>query len=67
MTDTDLARLRTFLDETAQRGEERLPSEPRLSEVLGVSRGRLRTLLKKLEDDGEIWRHVGKGTFVGPR
>jgi DNA-binding FadR family transcriptional regulator len=67
VTDTDLARLRTFLDETAQRGEERLPSEPRLSEVLGVSRGRLRTLLKKLEDDGEIWRHVGKGTFVGPR
>jgi len=67
VTDTDLARLRTFLDETSQRGEERLPSEPRLSEVLGVSRGRLRTLLKKLEDDGAIWRHVGKGTFVGPR
>ncbi|MBW8840622.1 MAG: FadR family transcriptional regulator [Sphingomonadales bacterium] len=67
MTDTDLARLRTFLDETAQRGQERLPPEPRLSEVLGVSRGRLRTLLKKLEDEGAIWRHVGKGTFVGPR
>jgi DNA-binding FadR family transcriptional regulator len=67
VTDTDLARLRTFVDETAQRGEERLPPEPSLSEVLGVSRGRLRTLLKKLEDEGAIWRHVGKGTFVGPR
>jgi len=67
VTDTDLARLRTFLDETAQRGEERLPPEPRLSEALGVSRGRLRTLLNKLEEEGAIWRHVGKGTFVGPR
>ena len=67
MTDADLARLRTFLDETAERGEDRLPPEPRLSETLGLSRGRLRTLLKKLEDEGAIWRHVGKGTFVGPR
>jgi len=66
-SDTDLARLRAMLDETAQRGEERLPPEPRLSEVLGVSRGRLRTLLKKLEEEGAIWRHVGKGTFIGPR
>lgn len=67
MIDTDLARLRALLDETAERGEERLPPEPKLSEELGVTRGRLRTLLKKLEEEGAIWRHVGKGTFVGPR
>lgn len=67
MTDTDLGRLRALLDDTMERGEARLPPEPRLSEALGVSRGRLRTLLKKLEDEGVIWRHVGKGTFVGPR
>ncbi|KPF89740.1 GntR family transcriptional regulator [Novosphingobium sp. AAP83] len=60
-------RLRTFLDETVERGEQRLPPEPRLSEEIGVSRGRLRTLLRKLEEEGAIWRHVGKGTFVGPR
>lgn len=67
MTDSDLGRLRALLDDTMERGEARLPPEPRLSEALGVSRGRLRTLLKKLEEEGAIWRHVGKGTFVGPR
>ncbi|NKJ42310.1 MULTISPECIES: FadR/GntR family transcriptional regulator [unclassified Novosphingobium] len=65
--DEDLARLRALLDETAARGEERLPPEPRLGETLGVSRGRLRTLLRRLEEEGAIWRHVGKGTFIGPR
>lgn len=65
--DEDLARLRKLLDETAARGEERLPPEPRLSEVLNVSRGRLRTILRRLEEEGAIWRHVGKGTFIGPR
>ena len=64
MSDQDLVRLRALLDETIERGEERLPPEPRLSEELGVTRGRLRTLLRHLENEGAIWRHVGKGTSV---
>ena len=66
MTD-ELSHLKAYLDETAARGETRLPPEPRLSEALGISRGRLRTLLRRLEDEGAIWRHVGKGTFIGTR
>lgn len=67
MPATELERLRTLLDETIGRGETRLPPEPRLSEDLGVTRGRLRTLLRQLEQEGAIWRHVGKGTFIGSR
>jgi len=63
----DLVRLRSFIEEAAFGGNAQLPPEPKLAELLDVSRGRLRTLLKKLEDEGTIWRHVGKGTFVGPR
>lgn len=67
MTPDDTQRLLAYIDAADQRGERRLPPEPRLAEALGVTRGRLRTLLQRLEDDQVIWRHVGKGTFIGPR
>lgn len=35
--------------------------------MLGVSRNELRKALAVLEQEGQIWRHVGKGTFVGSR
>lgn len=62
-----LMRLRAFVEEAALSGNTQLPPEPKLAELLDLSRGRLRTLLKKLENEGMIWRHVGRGTFVGPR
>jgi DNA-binding FadR family transcriptional regulator len=65
--DEDAARLRAFVEDAARNGVERLPPEPKLSLLLGVSRGRLRTLLKRAEEEGQIWRHVGKGTFLGQR
>ncbi|REE19377.1 GntR family transcriptional regulator [Paraburkholderia sp. BL27I4N3] len=68
MIDQDVLRLREYIEgHVAGSADLRLPPEPKLSETLGVSRGRLRTVLKRLEDEGLIWRHVGKGTFVGPR
>lgn len=45
----------------------RLPPERELCHELGISRGTLRRVLERLEAKGEIWRHVGRGTFVGQR
>ena len=59
--------LRAFLVERDYPSNTRLPPERELSEILGVSRGELRKALAILEDRGELWRHVGKGTFTGSR
>jgi len=63
----DLATLRHYVDRARREGRSRLPSEARLVGELGISRARLRGLLKILESEGLIWRHVGKGTFIGER
>ncbi|MBZ6454898.1 MULTISPECIES: FadR/GntR family transcriptional regulator [Pseudomonas] len=67
MSDDDALRLSEYIEQAAARGDTRLPPEPKLCEELGISRGRLRTLLRRLEEQGRIWRHVGKGTFIGSR
>ena len=46
---------------------ERLPSERLLCAELGISRSGLRKVLSNLEAEDQVWRHVGKGTFAGPR
>lgn len=60
-----LVQLRAYLAQRDLSANSRLPAERELSEILGVSRGDLRKALAVLERDGQIWRHVGKGTFVG--
>lgn len=45
----------------------RLPPERVLADRLGITRTALRKALSVLEAQNRIWRHVGRGTFVGPR
>ena len=62
-----LVQLRAFLATREDGRDARLPPERELSNMLGVSRTELRKALTELEAEGQIWRHVGKGTFVGGR
>jgi DNA-binding GntR family transcriptional regulator len=57
--------LRRWLATGRHRSGERLPPEQELSGRLGISRGTLRTALRRLEESGEIVRRQGSGTFVG--
>ena len=62
-----LTQLRAFVAQKDVASETRLPPERELCEMLGVSRGELRKALAILEAEGRLWRHVGKGTFIGQR
>ncbi len=62
-----LVTLRGFLSDQDFELNGRLPVERDLSRQLGLSRSRLRKALAVLEAEGQIWRHVGRGTFIGPK
>ncbi|WP_209021230.1 FadR/GntR family transcriptional regulator [Paracoccus ravus] len=60
-------KLRGFL-ESAELGEDgRLPPERELAETLDMGRTALRKAMAVLQGQGVVWRHVGKGTFMGDR
>lgn len=60
-------RLRDFIESAGYRHNDRVPPERDLCEKLGATRHQLRSALAELEAQGRIWRHVGRGTFVGAR
>ncbi|MBS0124119.1 FadR/GntR family transcriptional regulator [Thetidibacter halocola] len=60
-------RLRDLIDKAGYRHNDRVPPERELCELLGTTRNQLRGALAELEAQGRIWRHVGRGTFVGSR
>jgi DNA-binding FadR family transcriptional regulator len=62
-----VAQLRAYLAQAELPDDGRLPPERDLSAALGVTRTELRKALGTLETEGQIWRHVGRGTFVGSR
>ncbi|NDW07933.1 FCD domain-containing protein [Jiella sp. 40Bstr34] len=62
-----LRRLRDHLGKGALASQFRLESERALAERIGCSRETLRKAIRVLELEGRVWRHVGQGTFLGPR
>lgn len=62
-----LTQLRAYLAQRDLAPSTRLPPEREMCDILGVTRNELRKALAILEHKGELWRHVGKGTFTGTR
>lgn len=62
-----LVQLRAYLFKQGLPPASRLPSERELCILLGATRDHLRKALAILEEEGQVWRHVGKGTFIGPK
>ncbi|WP_114946726.1 FadR/GntR family transcriptional regulator [Microvirga calopogonii] len=62
-----LGRLRVLLEEGFLEPGTRLPAERALAAQIGIGRRALRRAMEVLETEGRIWRHQGKGTFLGPR
>jgi DNA-binding FadR family transcriptional regulator len=66
-SDFALEQLRTLLADQTSDQEHRLPSERELAARFNVSRRALRAALDILENEGQIWRRQGQGTFSGER
>lgn len=61
---SSLDSVRAYIDQGGFGPGDRLPSERVLTDALGMKRTTLRRALDALEQQGKIWRHVGKGTFL---
>jgi GntR family transcriptional regulator len=57
--------VRSWLEPGRFRPGDRLPPEQELARMLEISRGTLRSALRRLERTGEIVRRQGSGTYVG--
>ena len=62
-----IERIKHFIADNGLVHNQRLPSERAFCRQLGMSRADLRKALAEMETDGLIWRHVGRGTFIGSR
>lgn len=63
--DGALVQMRAFIAQGSYAPDDRLPPERELCRMLGVGRAQLRKAFAVLEAEGLIWRHVGRGTFIG--
>ncbi|MEL4374906.1 FadR/GntR family transcriptional regulator [Brucella cytisi] len=61
-----MQRMQKLLVEKNFGPQDKIPPERVLSMMLGCSRETIRKVLRQLEIEGVVWRHQGKGTFMGP-
>jgi len=66
-TEILVQRIRQMIATDGYAHNDRLAPEREMCAALGVTRNQLRSALARLEERGLIWRHVGRGTFVGER
>lgn len=66
-TEMLVLRVKQMIDTGGYAHSDRLPPERVMCATLDVTRNQLRRALSELEGQGLIWRHVGRGTFVGAR
>lgn len=59
--------LESYINSRELAPQSKLPAERQLCEELGISRGEVRKALSLLEAEGKLWRHIGRGTFIGTR
>lgn len=64
---TLVTQIEQLIDRNGLSRGAQLPTERELAKILDAPRSAVRNALKKLEEKGRIWRHVGRGTFVGER
>jgi DNA-binding FadR family transcriptional regulator len=62
-----LQRLRAYINDRNLALNDRLPPERQLCIELGLTRTALRKAMAVLEGEGQVWRQVGRGTFIGAR
>ena len=62
--DQTLSKLRQLIANGSLGAEGRIPPERTLANAMGVGRRSLRRALEILEQEGQITRHQGRGTFV---
>lgn len=62
-----IEQVKRFIADQGLAHNQRLPPERHFCRLLGVSRVNLRKALADMEANGLIWRHVGRGTFIGSR
>ena len=62
-----LEKLRARVEAQSVSADPKLPPERELAASMGLGRRAIRRAMEVLEAEGLIWRHQGKGTFVGRR